>query len=87
MVIGSGGLGVAGLPVLFGFSQLCDDWDSQERLSGELDSSRDGFLAPEFDITDARSLSAYCVPLCIERQRQHGSTNPLDRPLTRSLTI
>jgi hypothetical protein len=40
------------LTVLFGFGKLDDYGNAYKRLAGELDRSRDGFFAFEFDVTD-----------------------------------
>jgi hypothetical protein len=72
----------ASLTILLCFRELCDDGNTEQTLSGELDSLGYGLFFFKLDITDTdRKILARAKPEAVE------TSYPFERPLTLSLTI
>lgn len=62
--LGCGTFGVAGLAILFCFSELDDDGNAEQFLAGQLNSLLDRLLILEFDVADAvLTLADTCVEM------------------------
>jgi hypothetical protein len=78
---GSTALGGTSSTVLLSFSQLGNDGDALEFLASQLQCLRNRLFSFELNVADARGY------VSMRMQSGELSTYPLERPVTRSLTI